>query len=129
MVADGRCYNHVMMLQLLTVGKPRQTGLAEAGKDYLTRLRRYVKVEETIVREERSGKGMRAGEVARKEGERILAKLRPECYVVALDLAGKETTSEALARKIDDLATATSKVVFVIGGAFGLDLEILNRSN
>ena len=129
MVALGGCYNQIMKLQLLSVGKPRQTGLSEAANAYLTRLKRYVRFEDVNVREERSGKGTRPSDIVRKEGERILGRLNSDAYVVVLDGDGKAVTSKELAAKIDQLTGNGSDTVFVIGGAFGLDEAVLRRAN
>ena len=118
-----------MKLQLLSVGKPRQAGLSEAASDYGTRLRRYTKFEESNIREERSARGSSPSDTVRKEGERILARLSPESYVVALDCGGTAVTSEALAAKIDHLAGIGSDIIFIIGGAYGLDEAVQRRAN
>ena len=118
-----------MRLHLLTVGKARKTPLAAAARDYLDRLGHYATVEEIVVREERAGKGVSPADVMRREGERILARLLPGCYTIALDRSGAEIPSEGLAKKIEGLAGSTSETVFVIGGAFGLDPAVLKRSD
>ena len=128
-VAFSACYTQAMKLELLSVGKPRQAGLSEAALDYVTRLKRYTRFEESNVREERSGRGAVAEDIVRKEGERILAKIGPGSYVVALDKSGKDVTSEALAKRVDQLTNTAADVVFVIGGAFGLDRAVISRAN
>jgi 23S rRNA (pseudouridine1915-N3)-methyltransferase len=118
-----------MRLHLLTVGRVRQTPLAAAAQDYLDRLSHYTNCEEIVVREERAGKGLGPADVMRREGERILARLRPEYHTIALDRSGEEISSESLAKKMSRLADRFSETVFVIGGAFGLDPAVLKRSD
>ncbi len=118
-----------MGLLILTVGRTRQTPLAAAAKDYFDRLGHYTACEEFAVREERSGKGMSPADVMRKEGERLLARLKPGCYTIALDRSGAEISSKVLAEKLERLARNASETVLVIGGAFGLDPAVLKRSD
>jgi 23S rRNA (pseudouridine1915-N3)-methyltransferase len=128
-IAGGRCYNQRMGLQLLTVGKARQDGLAATGKDYLARLSHYTRIEESIVREERTTKGTRPEDVMRQEGLRIAGLLKPECFVISLDRNGKTVDSEGLASKLRELADTGRDATFVIGGAWGLSPEILRKSD
>ena len=94
-----------MGLRLLTVGKARQDGLATTGKDYLTRLGHYTRVEETVVREERTTKRLRPEDVIRQEGLRIAVSIRPDSFVISLDRTGKTVDSEGLAKNSGNLRT------------------------
>jgi 23S rRNA (pseudouridine1915-N3)-methyltransferase len=68
--------------------------------------------------------------VKQKEGERILAKIHQDTYVIALAINGKLKSSEELADNLDKLATyGKSKVAFVIGGSLGLSNELLKRAD
>lgn len=118
-----------MMLELLSVGKPRQAGLSDAAKTYASRLSRYTKFTESSVREERSGKGTPPSEVIRREGERLLGRLEGKQHVIVLDVAGKTVTSEGLAERIDRLRSTDTDAVCVIGGAFGLDADVIERAD
>lgn len=129
MVAGRECYTHAMRWQLITVGKPRHNGLAAAGTDYLSRLGHYIRLEETVVREERGGKGVSTSEIMQREGQRIIAQVKPSCYLIVLDRKGKGLTSESLAKRLRQIAEATSDTAFVIGGAWGLSPEVLKRSD
>jgi 23S rRNA (pseudouridine1915-N3)-methyltransferase len=68
-------------------------------------------------------------DLKKKEGEIILDWLKDE-YLVVLDEHGKEMSSEQLAGFIQARANESHKtIVFVIGGAFGLDEAVLKRAN
>jgi 23S rRNA (pseudouridine1915-N3)-methyltransferase len=50
--------------------------------------------------------------------------------VIALEIQGRELTSETLSEKIQDLGIAgKSDLVFIIGGSLGLSDEVLARSD
>ena len=69
-------------------------------------------------------------QVKQKEGEKLLSKLSPDTYVIALAIDGKMKSSEELADSLDKLATyGKSKIAFVIGGSLGLSDEVLKRAD
>ena len=69
-------------------------------------------------------------DLRKKEGEMILDWLKEGHCLVALDERGKEMTSEELAEFIQAKANESVKtLVFLIGGAYGLDKVILQRAN
>lgn len=60
----------------------------------------------------------------------ILGQLTKDDYLVALDERGREFSSEGLARFIQTRANSSNKnLVFLIGGAFGLDESLLQRAD
>ena len=64
------------------------------------------------------------------EGKRITEKLPERARVVALDLRGKNLTSEAFAADIDETMTyGTSQMAFIIGGSNGLSDEVLQKTD
>ncbi len=69
-------------------------------------------------------------DLKKKEGEMILGWLDKSDYLVALDENGKPLSSEGLAAFIQARANESVKnLVFIIGGAFGLDEAVLKRAN
>ena len=69
-------------------------------------------------------------DLKKKEAEMILDWLQKGDYLVALDEHGKEMTSEKLAEFIQARANESIKtLVFLVGGAFGLDRMILEKAN
>lgn len=48
--------------------------------------------------------------------------------MIALDLKGKEFSSEEFSKKIDDLSMQTSHITFIIGGSLGLTEDLLKTS-
>ena len=69
-------------------------------------------------------------QIKEKEGQRILAKVNPDAYVIALAIEGKMKTSEELADTLDKLATyGKSKITFIIGGSLGLSKEVMKRAD
>lgn len=69
-------------------------------------------------------------EIRRVEGERILARIREEDYVIALCIDGKSFDSPAFASRLRRrIRSAEGRVVFVIGGSLGLSGEVIKRAD
>lgn len=56
----------------------------------------------------------------KKEGEEILAKIKPNSYVISLCIEGKELSSTELAEKMRDISMISGNITFIIGGSLGL---------
>ncbi|SDZ97727.1 23S rRNA (pseudouridine1915-N3)-methyltransferase [Thalassobacillus cyri] len=122
-----------MKITIVTVGKLKEKYLKQGIQEYVKRLGPYASIDMAEVADEKAPENLSEAdmkEVKNKEGERILAKINPDSYVITLEIEGKQLTSEKLAKKLDDLATyGKSKVTFVIGGSLGLSDEVLKRSD
>ncbi|GEN31197.1 23S rRNA (pseudouridine1915-N3)-methyltransferase [Cerasibacillus quisquiliarum] len=122
-----------MNITIVSVGKLKEKYLKQGIAEYLKRLSAYAKVKIIEVPDEKAPESLSASEeqeVKQKEGDRILAKVTPDTYVITLDLQGKMLTSEQLAEKLEDLATyGKSKITFVIGGSLGLSDDVRKRSD
>jgi 23S rRNA (pseudouridine1915-N3)-methyltransferase len=120
-------------ISIVTVGKLKEKYLKLGIEEYLKRLTAYAKVEVIEVPDEKAPEELSELEmvqVKQKEGERILAKISQDTYVIALAINGKMQSSEELADTLDKLATyGKSKIAFIIGGSLGLSEEVVKRSN
>ncbi len=114
-----------MKTVVMTFGKLRSRELAAVAADYARRLARYSPAEVVELRDER-------GEDAaarRKEAGRLEDSLRPGDFVVLLDERGKELSSRELAALISERArSATGRLVFLVGGPFGVADEVRTRA-
>lgn len=122
-----------MNIKLVTVGKLKEKYLKQGIEEYVKRLGAYAKIDIVEVPDEKAPENLSESEmtaVKEKEGERILDKIPSDAYVITLEIGGKMLTSEALAKKLDELGTyGKSKLVFVIGGSLGLSDHVQKRSD
>ena len=81
----------MMHFTILCVGKIKETYLQAAVADYVSRLSKYVRIDVIEVAEENHP--LREKRIE-KEGESLLRKIAPNSCVVALDLHGREISSE-----------------------------------
>ncbi len=122
-----------MNISIFSVGKLKEKYLKQGIDEYLKRLGSYAKVEIIEVADEKAPENLSEVEMEQvkdKEGERILAKISDDTYVIILAIQGKMLSSEELAREIDQLATyGKSKIAFIIGGSLGLSKAVEKRAD
>lgn len=64
-----------------------------------------------------------------QEGLALISKIRERDYVIILDILGQTFSSLEFAKKLDEIKTINSEIVFVIGGSVGLSEEVKARAN
>ncbi|MBE6027150.1 MAG: 23S rRNA (pseudouridine(1915)-N(3))-methyltransferase RlmH [Clostridiales bacterium] len=122
----------MLRINIICVGKFKEKYWEAASAEYMKRLGAYCNVSVTEVREEKlPAHASRADEetVIEREGKSILDKLNAGDFVIALDIGGRELSSEALAAKIADISFNASAVDFIIGGSLGLSPEVKARAD
>ena len=121
------------MIHLITCGRMKEKWMQEGAQEYLKRIQAYDKIEMIEVADEKAPESNSAAEneqVKKKEGERLLSRIKEDEYVILLDLAGKTMDSVQLSKKIQDLYTSgRSKIAFVIGGSLGVSNELIARAD
>jgi len=121
-----------MSTTVLCVGKLKEKPYRQMADEYLKRLSRFGKYEETEIPDlpENGGGAAMEEQVKTKEGEALLARLRPGDRVIALTIQGRQMDSPALARHLQELRTnGAGRIVFVIGGSLGLGRNVLERAD
>lgn len=115
-------------MRVLTVGQPRAGWWMDAVENYQRRLQKPWRWEWESVEE--GGRGASSGvAAASREGERLLARVKPHDVLVALDVQGHLLDSPAFAHKLQAWLDEGRPPVFVIGGAFGLSRDVLQRAD
>lgn len=117
-----------MRIRLIAVGKLKERHWREAAEEYLKRLAPYARVEVVEV-PDRDVTANEAKAIA-AEGSALLRALPASSRVVALDVTGEERSSEGLAAWLESFGTnGQSDLAFVVGGAGGLDPDVLARAD
>ncbi|MCI2948415.1 23S rRNA (pseudouridine(1915)-N(3))-methyltransferase RlmH [Staphylococcus caledonicus] len=122
-----------MKITILAVGKLKEKYWKQAMSEYEKRLGPYSKIEIIEVPDEKAPENMSDKEIEQvkeKEGQRLLAKIKPQATVITLEIEGKMLSSEGLAKELQQRMTqGQSDFVFIIGGSNGLHDDVLKRSN
>lgn len=118
-----------MKIQLLSIGKDHEPYVKPGVHDFTRRISRYYPVEWALIPAPKNAASLSQSDLKKKEAEIILDNLAKDDYLVALDERGKQISSEGLAQFIQSRANdSTKKLVFLIGGAYGLDEGVLKRA-
>jgi 23S rRNA (pseudouridine1915-N3)-methyltransferase len=117
-----------MQIQVLCVGKIKDSYLAEGIAEFAKWLRHYAVVFVTELAEVRIPKNASSSVemwVKEREGEKILAGTKPGFLTIALDLRAPLIASEELATLLGEVELLGKNVCFIIGGPLGLSPEVL----
>ena len=122
-----------MNIKIISVGKLKEKYLKLGIEEFTKRLSKYCTLENIEVDDEKAPESLSEKEmimIKDKEGDKILAKIKDNSYVIALAIEGKMLSSEELAEKINNLGiTGKSNIAFVIGGSLGLSDSVLKRAD
>jgi 23S rRNA (pseudouridine1915-N3)-methyltransferase len=113
-----------------SVGKAHESYVKEGVEIFTKRISHYYTVEWKLIPSVKNAQGLSIEELKKAESEIILNLLKPDDILVVLDEKGKQLTSEQLAELLQANANKSAKnMVFLIGGAFGVDPKIIKRAN
>ena len=121
-----------MKIKIYAIGKIKD--FYKAGCDeYIKRLSSYCKIEIVEVKDEPVSDKPNESEITKVkniEGDRVLKLLKPNEYLIGLDLNKKEVDSVGFSRYLQQkLEENGSNISFVIGGSYGLSDALKQRVN
>jgi len=118
-----------MKIALWSIGKAHDSYVKDGITEFTKRISKYYPVEWTIIPVPKNAGMLSEMDLRKREAEIVLQWLRPDDYLIALDEKGKSFTSEGLAQFIHQRSNESIKsLVFLIGGAFGLDEQVLQKA-
>ncbi|MBI5642742.1 MAG: 23S rRNA (pseudouridine(1915)-N(3))-methyltransferase RlmH [Deltaproteobacteria bacterium] len=122
-----------MKITFISVGQVKKRYVKEGVDEYLKRIKKHSPVDVIDIKEESASIKMPVMEVLKREGERILYKIRPGEYIVALSDNGKNLSSLEFAEFIGNIlsgGTGSRKgITFIIGGPFGLHKDVTGAAH
>ena len=113
-----------MSVAILCAGRLREKYWQDAAAEYVKRMSRYNRLEILEVPDQPEGP-----QAMKKEGEAMLARLRPEDYCVALCIDAPQTDSPGLAAFFKERSLLPGRTVFIIGGSLGLHPDVIRRAD
>lgn len=122
-----------MNIRIVAVGKIKEKYIQEGIKEFSKRLSRYCSLDIVEIDDEKAPENLSEKEmdiVKNKEGDRILAKIPQNSFIISLVIQGRQLSSEELSEKVDDLMiNGINDITFVIGGSLGLSTDVIDKSN
>ena len=121
-----------MNIKIYAIGKSKDFYLSGCN-EYVKRLSAYAKVSVVELKDDSISENPSQSEITKakdNEGKRVLTLLKPNEYLIGLDLDKKEMTSEDFAKYLNEkIVSSGSNLSFVIGGSYGLSDELKARCN
>lgn len=122
-----------MKITIISVGKIKEKFMRDAAGEYSKRLSKYCKLVFVEIPDKKAPENLSIKEETKikdDEGSGILKRIKDGQYVIAIDMKGRQMTSEDLSKKMDSLAlSGKSDLAFVIGGSLGLSADVLQRAD
>ena len=116
-----------MKLSILSVGKSHDAYIKEGVELFTKRIGHYYPIDWQLIV---PSKLTEPSQIKKAEATSILKALATTDILVLLDEKGKMLSSPGLANLIQQKANQSAqRIVFLIGGAYGVDVEIKSRAN
>ena len=123
----------MLNINIICVGKIKETFFREAIDEYSKRLNSYCSLKIIEIKDEKIPNNPSEKEnqiIKEKEGNNILSHIKKDSYTICLDLKGKQYTSEEFSQKINNISTnISSSINFIIGGSLGISQNVLKKAN
>ncbi len=109
-----------MKVTVITVGKKHDKDLTVAIEKYQKRLKKFCDFSWVYIPTSNID----------SESSAIERQLKSDDYVILLDETGEQINNNELAEKIESLQNSSIKqLVFIIGGAYGVNYSLMGRAN
>lgn len=119
-----------MRINLLCIGKTKEKEFQNLINYYDKRLPRYWNFSIIEIPDIKNAKNLSPELIKIQEGQLLLNYIDTGDYNIILDEKGKQFTSRAFSKKIDQwLNSSVKKINFLIGGAYGFSDEIYALAN
>ena len=119
-----------MKIKIIAVGKIKEKFLKDGIEEFLKRLGPYATIEVVELQPVEIKGDSLTQRALEQEAEKILANIKPDSYVITLEILGKQLSSEDFAQKINEITiSGISELVFIIGSSCGIAPSVSQRAN
>ncbi len=119
----------MLKVNIVAVGKIKEKYFQEAVLEYQKRLSKFCNFKIIEVKEENFVTEPNEAEklaILKREGALISKELKG--YVIAMAIEGKKYSSVDFSSLIDKIKNQEGEITFVIGGSYGIDEEVKQKS-
>lgn len=119
-----------MKIKIIALGKIKEKYLQNGIDEFLKRLMPYATVSVIEISPVQIKDENLTTKALAEEGEKILAQIKPQDYVITMEIKGCEFSSEEFAQKLKNLTNdGIQEVVFVIGSSCGIGENVSSRAD
>ena len=122
----------MLHIDVVCVGKLKEQYLKDAILEYSKRLTKYCNFNIIELPDEKLPNKLNDSlilNIKEKESNCIYEHIKKDSYIIALDLKGKQFSSEEFSNKIENISLINSNLTFIIGGSLGMSENLLNKCN
>lgn len=117
-----------MKLAFIVVETKSPAWLAEAKKTYLKKISAFYPIEEIEIKSPQISRDDQVLKIKKEKGK-ILSKINPQDLLVIFDERAKSYRSLEFSKELQKkIESSPQRIVFLIGGAFGLSDEVKSRA-
>lgn len=119
-----------MKIKIIALGKIKEQFLKDGINEFLKRLTSYCSVEIIELNPIEIKDENLTQKILDEEGVNILSHIKPDSYVITLEIQSKQLSSEEFAEKINEITiSGVGELVFVIGSSCGLSSKVSQRAD
>ncbi len=109
-----------MNIHLISIGTRMPKWVEQGFAEYAKRMPAECALKLVEITPGHRGKGADIARAVRDEGERMLKAIPRDCHIIALEVKGREWSTEQLAGKLTDWMGGGRDLVLLVGGPEGL---------
>ena len=119
-----------MKIKIIALGKIKEKFLKDGIDEFLKRLSPYASVEIIELQPVEIKDTNLTPKALDQESVKILENIKPNSYVITLEILGKQLSSEDFAEKINEITiSGISELVFIIGSSCGISPKVSQRAD
>ena len=116
-----------MKISIWSVGKNHEAYIKDGVAEFTKRINHYYPIDWLIIA---PSKATQPAAIKKEEAQNIMKPMASTDVLILLDETGKMLNSPGLAQLIQQKANqSTQKIIFLIGGAYGVSDDIKKRAN
>lgn len=118
----------MLKISLFAVGKLKERHWLQAQEEFMRRLKPYARIKLKEAAASPITGAVTPEQSMKEEAGRLIKLVPKDATVIALDRTGKELSSEEFAALLNNEGSAGQHLVFIVGGAAGLDPSVTDRT-
>ena len=119
-----------MNIKIIALGKIKEKFLKDGTDEFMKRLKPYASVEIIELPALEIKDENLTERILEQEGEKILTYVKPQSYLITVEIEGKMLSSVEFAKKLEDLTNdGIGEIIFVIGSSCGISEIVSKRAN
>lgn len=119
-----------MKIKIIALGKVKENYLKEGIAEFLKRLTPYANIEIIEINPIEIKDENLTDKILEMEGEKILAHIKPDSFLITLEIEGTNFSSENFAKKLEELINhGYNEIIFIIGSSCGISKIVSDKAD